>query len=272
MSAGPAIGGAIAGGLGFQPVFVASGLVTFAIFVVVLYFLPRARHVLVNRPPRRPTWEVTKDLVKNAPLLACWLATLSGCLGLGMFVTFVPLFAQDQGVRVEQIGLIFGSQALSNALSRIPCGRLSDRVSRRSNLVVVGLIAFSLSIAGLGMANGIASFILFAAGVGMSMGIAFTAVGALISEVVRPDARGVAMGGYNSAIYIGVTISSLAMGAVIQTLGYRYAFLTVAIINLAATGLFYLVFSRAQGHPLASSAADPNDALDSTVPSCRKEA
>ncbi len=256
MSTGPALGGAIAGWVGFRSTFVASGAITLAVFFIVVCFLPRARHVLVNRPPKRATGEVARDLVKNAPLLACWVATLGGCLGLGMFITFVPLYAQDQGVEVGQIGLIFGSQALCNALSRIPFGQLSDRVSRRSNLATAGLIGLSISIAGLGMAHGMYTFILFAAGLGISMGTAFTSVGALISEVVRPDARGLAMGGYNSALYIGMMLSSLAMGAVIREIGFRNAFLIVAMINLATTGLFHLVFSREHAGRMARAAVD----------------
>jgi MFS family permease len=83
---------------------------------------------------------------------------------------------------------------------------------------------------------------LFAAAVGMSMGLAFTALGALISEVVSPDARGLAMGGYNSAIYMGMMLSSLVMGAIIREIGFRNGFLIVAGINAAAAGLFHIVF------------------------------
>lgn len=244
MSTGPAMGGLVVDWLGFRPAFLVSGVMTLVVLFAVFCFLPRAREVIVNRPPRRPTLDVARELMRNVPLLACWLATLGGCLGLGMFVTFVPLHAQDQGVKAGQIGLIFGSQALCNALSRIPFGRLSDRVSRRSHLVVIGLIGFSISLAGLGTAHGIHTFLLLAAAVGISMGIAFTAVGALISEVVPPDSRGLAMGGYNSTIYIGMMLSSLGMGAVIGKIGFPSAFLTIAGLNLAATGLFYLVFRK----------------------------
>lgn len=252
MSCGPAAGGAIAELLGFQWTFFASGAITFAVFLVVLCFLPRARDILLNQPSKRVTWDLARGLMRNIPLLACWLVTLGGCLGLGMFVTFLPLYAQDQGVGVGQIGLIFGSQALCNALSRIPFGRLSDRVSRRSNLVTAGLIGFSVSIAGLGLAEGIYPLILFAAGVGISMGMAFTAVGALISEVAGPDARGLAMGGYNSAIYIGMMLSSLAMGALIGEIGFSRAFVIVAMVNLAAAGLFHLVFNSKEMHQRSS--------------------
>ncbi|HOV87527.1 MAG TPA: MFS transporter [Syntrophobacteraceae bacterium] len=244
MSTGPALGGALAGWVGFQWTFAVSGAVTLAVLFLVAGLLPRAGQVLVNRPSKRPTGEVAKELVKNAPLLACWVATLGGCLGLGMFVTFVPLYAQDQGVRVEQIGFIFGLQALCNALSRIPFGRLSDRAAKRSRLATAGLLGLSVSIAGLGPARGMGAFLLFAAGLGISMGIAFTAIGALISEVVAPDARGLAMGGYNSAIYIGMMVSSLVMGAVIREIGFKNAFLIVAVLNLGATGLFHRVFSH----------------------------
>jgi len=91
---------------------------------------------------------------------------------------------------VARIGLIFATQGLVNALSRIPFGRLSDCVSRRSHLVSVGLLGFAASVAGFGASSGLSAFLISAVGLGASMGVAFTAVGALISEVVNPQSRG----------------------------------------------------------------------------------
>ena len=244
MSLGPAFGGMTAQRFGFLQVFLISGVLVFSLFWLVLFALPRARHVLVNRPPKRKTWVVAKELLKNTPLLACWLVTLGGCFGLGMFVTFIPLHAQDRGVSIGGIGIIFATQAVSNALSRIPCGQLSDRVARRSNLVIVGLLGFALCMAGFGLAGHISLFILFSAGLGISMGIAFTAVGALISEVVAADSRGLAMGGYNSCIYLGMMLSSLIMGILIEKIGFSNSFFTVSAVNFSATVVFYLMFKR----------------------------
>lgn len=70
------------------------------------------------------------------------------------------------------------------------------------------------------------------------MGIAFTAIGALIPEVVSADSRGLAMGGYNSSIYIGMMLSSLVMGTFAGELGFRNCFLIVALANVVTTGLF----------------------------------
>jgi len=241
MSVGPATGGVLAEWLGFGAVFVLSGLVILSVFWMAFFFLPRARHVVVNRPRKRDTMAVLKDLSKNTPLLGCWLVTLGGCFALGMFVTFVPLYASEQGMNAGQIGFIFAAQAVSNALSRIPFGRLSDKVAKRSSLVVMGLFGLSAAIAGFGLASSMLEFVLCAIGLGISMGVAFTSVGALIPEVVGADSRGVAMGGYNSSIYIGMMFSSLVMGALAGSLGFSNCFYIVALANVATTCLFHLI-------------------------------
>lgn len=242
MSLGPAAGGLVAEWWGYKPVFLVSGAWILLVCLAVFRFLPESLHLRAEGSQKKPVKVMARNLVKNLPLLACWLVTLGGCLGLGMFVTFIPVHAHEQGIPVGQIGLIFASQALSNALCRIPFGRLSDSVGQRSHLVVIGLIGLAMSIAGFGLATNIMLFISFAIGMGISMGLAFTAIGALISEVVSPESRGLAMGGYNTAIYFGMMLSSLVMGIVIQSLGFPIAFFIVAGVNLLTTGLFYWMF------------------------------
>jgi DHA1 family multidrug resistance protein-like MFS transporter len=243
MSLGPALGGGIAQLLGYKPVFLVAGVFLAVVAVLVFFILPRARHVVINRPARRPALEILRALVRNPLLLSCWMVTMGGCMGLGMFITFIPLYAQSRGLRIGQIGIIFLAQAVSNSLSRLPFGRLSDYVSRRSTLVTAGFICYAIALAGYGLASNLAWFVFFAVLTGVGMGLAFTAVGALIAEVVEPSFRGVAMGGYNSSIYLGMMLGSLVMGAVIRSTGYPHAFFIIAGINLAVTFVFTLVFN-----------------------------
>jgi MFS family permease len=163
-----------------------------------------------------------------------------------MFVTYVPLHARDQGLSVAQIGLVFTVQGLLNALSRIPFGRYSDRVADRSHPVVVGLVGFALAMAGFGPASSVLTFMLPAALVGVSMAVAFTAIGALISEVVKPESRGLAMGGYNTCIYFGMMLGSMMMGPVVREIGFQYGFFLVGGLNLMTTCLFFVVFYRSR--------------------------
>ena len=255
MSLGPALGGGVAQLLGYKSVFVLAGAFLVLVAAIVSLILPRARHVVVNRPPKQPPLEIMRVLLKNPLLLSCWLVTLGGCMGMGMFITFIPLYAQSRGLKIGQIGIIFGAQALSNAISRMPFGRLSDYVSRRSSLVTAGFVCYAAALAGYGVAQNLTGFVLLAVLTGVGMGLAFTAVGALIAEVVEPGVRGVAMGGYNSCIYLGMMLGSLVMGAVIRRTGYPHAFFIVASINLAVTAVFTLAFTLVRSRAGAEARA-----------------
>lgn len=247
MSLGPAIGGFIAQQMGFLQVFLISGMIIFLSFWVVVLFLPPTHLVIADRPKKRKPSIIVRELLKNRPLLSCWLATFGGCFALGMFVTFLPLHAQNQSLTVWQIGLVFAVQGLANALSRIPFGHLSDKVANRSTLVVIGFIGFAASMAGFAISKSTIHFVTFAIAFGASMGLAFTSVGALIAEVVSLESRGLAMGGYNTCIYFGMMASSASMGGIIRKIGFEGGFFITAVINLFLVGFFYLLmkeFSR----------------------------
>jgi MFS family permease len=247
MSLGPAIGGFIAQQRGFLQVFLISGMIIFLSFWVVVLFLPPTHLVIADRPKKRKPSIIVRELLKNRPLLSCWLVTFGGCFALGMFVTFLPLHAQNQSLTVWQIGLVFAVQGLANALSRIPFGHLSDKVANRSTLVVIGFIGFAASMAGFAISKSTIHFLIFAIAFGASMGLAFTSVGALIAEVVSLESRGLAMGGYNTCIYFGMMASSASMGGIIRKIGFEGGFFITAVINLFLVGFFYLLmkeFSR----------------------------
>lgn len=242
MTLGPAMGGFVAQGAGFTLTFYISGLSIFLTFWVLIFFLPGT-----GARPSHPTAQagatlaMVGQLLRNQPLLGCWLGTLGGCFGLGLFLTFLPLHAKDQGLSVGQIGLVFATQGIVNALSRIPFGNLSDRVGNRNWLAVAGLLGVAGSIAAFGLAGRIGSFLLCAAALGASMGLAFTSIGALTAEAAPPEFRGLAMGGYNAAIYLGMMLSSALMGPVIRSLGFTVGFLLTGLINLILLAGFYLL-------------------------------
>ncbi|MBW1983066.1 MAG: MFS transporter, partial [Deltaproteobacteria bacterium] len=228
MTLGPAIGGFVAREWGFIRVFLYAGILVFIIFWLLLFLLPGERVLPVRQSSEKNHVAHTRELLHNRPLLGCWLVTVGGCFGLGMFVTFIPLHGHNQGLDVGQIGLIFAVQGLFNAVSRIPFGHLSDRVAKRAFLVVIGLLGFAGSMVGFAFSSSLSHFLLVAVVFGLSMGLAFTSIGALIAEVVPPESRGLAMGGYNSCIYFGMMLSSALMGSVIVLIGFKGGFLITA--------------------------------------------
>jgi DHA1 family multidrug resistance protein-like MFS transporter len=247
MSLGPGVGGFVAQQSGFLNVFLISGIIILLTFWVVVFFLPPTRLIITKRPQKAKISVIMKGLLKNRALLSCWLVTLGGCFALGMFITFLPLHAQNQNLNVWQIGLVFAVQGICNAISRIPFGHLSDKVKNRSTLVVIGLIGFAASMVGFGISTRVIHFVSFAVAFGTSMGLAFTSIGALIAEVVPVESRGLAMGGYNSCIYFGMMISSASMGPIIRKIGFESGFLITAVINLVLVGFFYLLMKKFSG-------------------------
>lgn len=246
MTLGPAAGGFLGHALGLKNVFLVAGGIIILMAGVVLPFLP----ALVAHPhegDERPSLSTqARELLASRGYLASLLATLGSCFGFGVFVAFFPLFAQAQGIEAGGTGLVFAAQALANTLSRLPFGLLSDRISRRSRLVLLGLAVFTLSLAGLALCTRLVPFMLVAAVLGVGMGIAYTAIGALITEAVPARMRGLAMGGYNSCIYLGMMASSAIMGGIIRGVGFAGGFLVTALVTLLVTGVFYYMVRRGE--------------------------
>jgi len=239
MSLGPALGGWMADWLGFRLLFVAAAVLVGVVLVLALAFLPsfsRAPQPARSSAETKPSW---RRLLHNRALLGCWLITFGGCFGLGAFITFAPLYMKEQNLTVGHIGLVFACQAAVNALSRVPFGRLSDRLGRRWVQAIVGGLLMALSLVGFGQAYNLSQFLAAAAALGLAMGLGFTPVGALIAEVVPPEARGLAMGGYNSCIYLSMMLSAATMGAVMSRIGFGSGYALVALVMVLTTVGFY---------------------------------
>ncbi len=238
MSLGPAAGGYLARSVGAPKVFLAAGTLLLLDLGLMVWFLPGRFQPAQSAglPGERPV--NLRKFFHNRPLLGCWLITLGACFGLGMFTSFMPLHAQERGLEVNQIGMVFLAQGLCNGASRIPFGQLSDKVSRRSTLVILGILLYILALSGCGLARTLVHFMLAASLLGISMGLAFTSVGALIAEAVPAAHRGSAMGGYNTCIYIGMMMSSWTMGMVCATIGFVWGFYLTAAVNLIFLGGF----------------------------------
>jgi DHA1 family multidrug resistance protein-like MFS transporter len=242
MSLGPGMGGWIADWLGFRLLFVVAGVLVGLVFLLAVVFLPSSCHLPHLAAATSQPATSWRQLLRHRPLLACWLITLGGCFGLGAFVTFAPLYMKEQNLSVSDIGLVFAVQAAVNALSRLPCGRLSDRLGRRWLQGMVGFLFLGAALAVFGLAHSLTGFLLATTALGLGMSLGFTPVGALIAEVVPSTDRGLAMGGYNTCIYLGMMFSSALMGMVINRLGYAVSYAVAGlIVALSTVGFYFLI-------------------------------
>ncbi len=244
MTLGPAAGGFLGTALGLRPVFLVAGGLIFAMFFVALIFLPVPSTTQASAAVLPAILPALAGLMGNRRLMACLVATLGTCFGFGMFVTFMPLYIRSQGMHSGHVGFVFAAQALANAISRLPSGKLSDRVADRSVLVTGGLAVFALALAAFGLCRSVVSLMGAAAVMGVSMGVAFTAVCALIADVVPREQRGLAMGCYNTSVYAGMMLCAAGMGPVIQQRGFQTGFFLNGAVGVATLFLFTTLYRR----------------------------
>lgn len=232
MGLGPAVGGAVGRWLGYPPVFLIGAFVVVVNLWVVWRFLPAGKRDDSAEADRGRWRRNLAQVLGNRPLLGCWAAAFGACTVAGLFFSFLPLHADDRGLGVGQIGVVYLVQAVTNGLSRIPFGAFSDRVGQRKHQALAGVLLISLSIAAFSPARSFFQFILAALALGVSNAVAFTSIGALIAETAAARIRGLAMGGYNAAIYFGLMTGSIGLGPVIEAVGFASGFLLTGALNL----------------------------------------
>ncbi len=235
MTLGPASGGWLAKSMGLRQVFLISGTLLAVMALVALTLLPRGaqRH----KTNLQAALTASSELLGHRRLLACLLATIGSCIGFGVFLTFLPLYAAQQGYDPAQVGLIFAAQAVTNVFGRVPIGKLSDRVDRR-HLVGLGLLCLGVALAGLGQLTQLGALMGCAVVMGVGMALTFTAIGALIAELVPAVQRGLAMGMYNSCIYLGMMAGATVMGLALKQIGYPTGFALAGLVAVVTLLLF----------------------------------
>lgn len=239
--AGPIFGGYVAQHWGFRAAFVTAGLL----------ILPAvaAGATLLRTEASRPWVAPLATLVevgRNRRIWAGWIATVSGLGCWGAILTFFPLLGQERGITPFQIGLVFGVQSLVNTGARVPAGWLLDKTGGRRPYVLGGLLAAALGTTVVPWLGGALAFILLGAGLGVFLAFAFVAIGAALSEATTPATRGLAMGGYSTAIYVGLGLASVGLGPVMARWGYVTGFTLAAAAGALGTLLAATLWGNAR--------------------------
>lgn len=219
IAVGPFIGGLVADRWGYRAVFIASALVM-GIALIGGLALP-ARPSVDRKPSSAGTFS---QINRNASVWAGWIVSVSGFLIQGVVFTFFPLLAHDRALTPSSIGAIFLVLGLANTLARFPAGWLVDRTKRDSPYAIGGVLAASVVTVLLPHADSQAMLLALAAVFGAVSGAAFVAVGVALAGATTPATRGAVMGGYSTALYLGLAVGSFALGPIITRYGHAVGF------------------------------------------------
>ncbi|HYW89549.1 MAG TPA: MFS transporter, partial [Chloroflexota bacterium] len=155
-------------------------------------------------------------LALRGPLLAltrqpAFLPTAVGLIAItltwGTIGAYLPVFGKESLKLPEyQVGYLLALQALVNAASRVPAGRLVDRVRERWPIVVAGGAGWSVAMIALGHTTGFLwPALVLAVGTPL-MATAFVAMGVVFADLSTGSTRGVTMGMYGTLLFLGLAL------------------------------------------------------------------
>ena len=139
---------------------------------------------------------------------------------------------QEMGLSDTQLGLLLGPYfALSFTLAGFVIARIADVASRR-NVLVAGLVAWSLLTAGCGLARSFwqLAALRFAVAVGEAAGTPPSH--SMISDYFPPAQRATALSVYGLGIYVGTGFGFAGGGLLLEWFDWRTAFFVAGLAGL----------------------------------------
>ncbi|WP_372513140.1 MFS transporter [Mycobacterium stomatepiae] len=230
---GPAVGG-LAAGWGLTAPFVVYGVAMLGVAVVLFYSL-RNSALAAPPPPTRSTVTMRQALRVRAYRSALLSNFATGWSAFGLRIALVPLFLSDvMHCSVGVIGWALAAFAGGNAVAVVPSGYLSDRMGRRT-LLIVGLTASGVATVWLGLASSLAAFMVAAFVSGATTGIFMSPLQASVADILGSEARaGLPVAAVQMVTDLGAIVGSMAVGWVAEQLNYGWGFTISGIVLVIA--------------------------------------
>jgi MFS family permease len=231
--AGPVFGSLIAG-WGLAAPFLIFGLVQVGLAAVLFYSLRRSTSA---GPAEVPQVTVTmREALRHRAYRSVLFSNFAtGWSAFGLRIALVPLFisvVMNRGVGIT--GVVLAAFAAGNALAVTPSGYLSDRMGRRT-LLIVGLLASGVATIGLGVVSSLPLFVATAFVSGATTGIFMSPLQAAVADILGNQARaGNPVAAVQMMTDLGAIVGSMAVGQIAQHLSFGWAFAISGIILLAA--------------------------------------
>ncbi|WP_425491787.1 MFS transporter [Halohasta salina] len=177
--------------------------------------------------------EAAVDTLRSRPALGVPFAFgFVDRLTAGFFsLVGVFYFGDAFGLDAAGVGIALALFFLPFALLQYPLGSLSDRIGRFLP-VVAGSVGYGISIIAVGLASRVEVAMGLMVLVGVAGAFVAPATMALVTDLVDPAERGVAMGGFNVFGSLGFLAGFLIGGVVGASTDYLTAFLVVGALEI----------------------------------------
>lgn len=232
MSIGPALGAFLAGNIGFANLF----WLCSALGIVSLLLV----QILQERTHDRPQHQERPPLFSKAALFPGFVA-MCMTMTFGAVVSFLPLLVQAHNL--GNPGLFFTIYSLVVVLSRPIAGRLADRFSRAA-VIIPGMGFLVIGMVTLAYTTSMWGLLWTAVLQGLGFGTVHPAIMALVVDRSTIRDRGPALATLMGAFDVGVGLSAIGLGMVLERTDFTTTYLCAAGIALIGGGGFALATLR----------------------------
>jgi len=153
----------------------------------------------------------------------------------------------DLGIGLETVLFLYAAQHVIKSASSLYGGIVADRLGRRT-LIAAGWLVYAGIYVGFALTTSLGALASLFLVYGLHHGLTEGAEKALIADATPPAARATAFGIYAATLGLGSFAASVLFGAIAETVSVPAAFLTGAVLALAATaGLTFVRVRRPVG-------------------------
>lgn len=158
-------------------------------------------------------------------------------MGYGVILPGLSLYAASLGSSYSLIGMIVSIYAVTQMITQIPVGKVSDKMGRKL-LITIGFAGVTLAALLYNFANQPYHFFMLQGLAGLSIGCVWTPLLAQLTDQTEPTERGKVMGIFNTVYFVGLGLGPLVGGYLSNAFGF------LAVFNLwAFIGGFGVVFN-----------------------------
>ena len=225
---GPALGGLLLNHFGFNVAFYSCSIIPLLGLIFAIFRLNTIQPATAKDVISSGDW----SWLKQPAVFAGLTAPLFFTIGSGTILTFMPLHSQGLNIDETGAGIIIATVYIGSALLRVPGGKLSDKIGRRS-VILLGLMVSFAAMLLLSFMNSFSGLIAAAIFYGVGMGIAMPASYTLVADLTPPRAKGLTMGITSSFLHGGLALGPTVMGIVASMSNYAVMFRTCSLsLNL----------------------------------------
>lgn len=244
-AAGPALGGVIRDYFGMPSAFYTMGALALLTFFGVAAFIPGGQSQ--NTPQSSQPVTPLKTLLKHRVIQGLFLLRLFVAAGQGCVYTFFPILALRMQLTSSQVGFILGANIFLIAFLQRICGDIADRVNP-IYMIVAGTLVSGVVVFGMPHAHGFSVVMLLNIIMGIGNGIAMPGGFVITGQLGRSMGMGSLMGFTETGWSLGMIVSPVISGMILDSLGLNSVFIAGALITIIGSVLIFF-FLRGYAPP-----------------------